>query len=40
LKGKYHGKGLYYRKESNSWELNEYNEGRIVKNIKAGEGRP
>lgn len=40
LKGKYHGKGLFYRMESNMWELNEYKEGRVIKQIKAGEGRP
>ena len=40
LKGKYHGKGLLYKKDFDQWELNEYQEGSIVKNIKVGEGRP
>jgi hypothetical protein len=39
-KGVYHGKGLFYRKSNNTWELNEYHEGRVVKPIKAGEGKP
>lgn len=40
LKGKYHGKGLYYRKENNLWELNEYKDGQIFSNIKCGDGKP
>jgi len=38
--GKMHGKGLYYRKEENVWELNEYKEGKVAKSIKGGDGRP
>ena len=40
LNGKYHGKGLFYRKESNQWEFSLYKEGKIVNTIEAGEGRP
>lgn len=39
-KGKYNGKGLFYRKENNSWELNEYKDGNVINYIKGGEGRP
>jgi hypothetical protein len=38
--GKYHGKGLIYRKENDTWEFNLYKEGRIMNNIEAGKGRP
>ncbi len=39
-KAQYHGKGLFYKFKDDTWELNEYREGKIVKQIKAGEGRP
>ena len=38
--GLYHGKGLYYFHSKNTWELNEYDMGNLMKKIKAGEGRP
>ena len=38
--GKYDGKGLYFDKEQNKWELNEYKDGESVNPIKSGEGRP
>lgn len=39
-KGEFHGKGLYFRQLNDMWELNEYSEGKLLKNIKSGEGRP
>ncbi len=38
--GRFHGKGLFYTAESDSWELNDYESGRVLKAIKSGEGRP
>lgn len=40
LNGKYHGKGLFYKNIENFWELNEYEYGKVVKNIKSGNGKP
>lgn len=38
--GLFHGKGLFYRKSENEWELGEYEEGKLTKALKSGEGRP
>ena len=39
LDGKYHGKGLFYKNQENLWELNEYEHGKVAKNIKTGNGK-
>lgn len=38
--GKFHGKGLFYRKSANQWELGVYDQGKQLKCIKNGDGRP
>lgn len=40
LDGQYHGKGLFYRKALNEWELGLYEEGKLIHTVESGEGRP
>ena len=38
--GEFHGKGLFYQRESDSWELNVYKDGQKQDTLKQGQGRP